>query len=87
MECKPYSTFANSIITRKGRRGAEELSLSPMELRRIHGFLFKGVLSHAGQYRTYNITKQQWILDGDTIGYGSAGSLSDLLTYDLIVKI
>ena len=57
-------------------------SFSPMELSRIHGFLFKGVFSHAGQYRTYNITKKQWILDGDTIGYGSADSLSELLTYD-----
>ncbi len=57
-------------------------SFSPMELSRIHGFLFKGILSHAGQYRTYNITKNQWILDGDTIGYGSADSLSELLTYD-----
>ena len=57
-------------------------SFSPMELLRIHGFLFNGVLSHAGQYRTYNITKKQWILDGDTIGYGSADSLSELLTYD-----
>ena len=57
-------------------------SFSPMELSRIHGFLFKSVLPHAGQYRTYNITKNQWILDGDTIGYGSADSLSELLTYD-----
>lgn len=57
-------------------------TFSPMGLIRIHGFLFKGVLSHAGQFRTYNITKQQWILDGDTIGYGSAGSLSELLAYD-----
>lgn len=57
-------------------------SFSPMELSRIHSFLFKGILSHAGQYRTYNITKNQWILDGNTIGYGSADSLSELLTYD-----
>lgn len=57
-------------------------TFSPMELLRIHGFLFKGVLPQAGQFRTYNITKNQWILDGDTIGYGSAGSLLDLLTYD-----
>lgn len=34
-------------------------TFSPMELSRIHGFLFKGVLPHAGQYRTYNITKNQ----------------------------
>lgn len=57
-------------------------TFSPMELSRIHGFLFKGVLPHAGQFRTYNITKNQWILDGDTISYGSAGSLSELLSYD-----
>lgn len=57
-------------------------NFSPMELLRIHGFLFKGVLPHAGQFRTYNITKNQWILDGDTISYGSAGSLSELLNYD-----
>ncbi len=57
-------------------------TFSPMELSRIHGFLFKNILSHAGQLRTYNITKNQWILDGDTISYGSAGSLSELLNYD-----
>lgn len=57
-------------------------TFSPMELSRIHGFLFKGVLPHAGQFRTYNITKNQWILDGDTISYGSADSLSELLNYD-----
>ncbi len=57
-------------------------TFSPMELSRIHGFLFKGILPHAGQFRTYNITKNQWILDGDTISYGSAGSLSELLNYD-----
>ncbi len=57
-------------------------TLSPMELSRIHSFLFKGVLPHAGQFRTYNITKNQWILDGESISYGSAGSLSELLTYD-----
>lgn len=57
-------------------------TFSPMELSRIHGFLFKGILPHAGQLRTYNITKNQWILDGDTVSYGSAGSLSELLNYD-----
>lgn len=57
-------------------------TFSPMELCRIHGFLFKGVLPHAGQFRTYNITKNQWILEGETIVYGSADSLSELLNYD-----
>lgn len=57
-------------------------TFSPMELSRIHGFLFKGVLPHAGRLRTYNITKNQWIFDGKTVSYGSAGSLSELLNYD-----
>ena len=57
-------------------------TFSPAELSRIHGFLFKGVLAHAGQFRTYNITKNQWILDGESIEYGSAGSLSELLAFD-----
>ncbi|MCI9054351.1 MAG: HTH domain-containing protein [Muribaculaceae bacterium] len=75
-EADQVSNRINLLLAEKA------FTFSPMELTRIHGFLFKGVLSHAGQFRTYNITKQQWILDGDTIGYGSAGSLSDLLAYD-----
>lgn len=75
-EADQVSNRINLLLAEKA------FSFSPMELSRIHGFLFKGVLSNAGQYRTYNITKNQWILDGDTIGYGSADSLSELLTYD-----
>ena len=50
-------------------------TFSPMELSRIHSFLFKGVLPHARQFRIYNITRNQWILDGDTISYGVTVSL------------
>lgn len=62
--------------------GEKAFTFSPMELSRIHGFLFKDILPHAEQYRTYNITKNQWILDSDTISYGSAGALPELLNYD-----
>ncbi len=57
-------------------------TFSPIELSHIHGFLFKGILSNAGQFHTYNITKNQWILDGESIEYGSTGSLMKLLTFD-----
>ena len=43
----------NILLTEKA------FTFSPMELSRIHGFLFNGVLPHAGQFRTYNITKNQ----------------------------
>lgn len=57
-------------------------TFSPAELTRIHRFLFTGVLPKAGCYRDYNISKNQWILDGESIEYGSAGSLTELLTFD-----
>jgi len=62
--------------------GEKAFTFSPMELSRIHGFLFKGILPNAGLFRTYTITKNQWILDGDTIEYGSPGTLMELLTFD-----
>lgn len=49
----------------------------------IHRRLFKGIYSHAGQIRGYNITKKEWVLDGATILYGSASQLRETLEYDL----
>ena len=55
---------------------------SPVELRTIHKRLFTGVFSHAGEFRTYNITKKEWILNGDTVTYSSYDSIKDTLDYD-----
>lgn len=66
----------NLLLTEKA------FTFSLMELSRIHKFLFKGIIKNAGQFRTYNITKNQWILDGETVSYGSAGSLFETLSYD-----
>lgn len=57
-------------------------TFSPLQLCHIHKSLFKDILPNAGQFRTYNITKKQWILDGDTIYYANADSISNLLVYD-----
>lgn len=83
-EADANGTFeADTVSERINMLLAEKaFTFSVAELTRIHGFLFKGVLSHAGRYRDYNITKNQWILDGETVEYGSAGSLSDLLAFD-----
>ena len=32
--------------------------------------------------RDYNITKKEWVLDGDTVIYGSALDLKETLDYD-----
>lgn len=55
---------------------------SPAELQSIHKRLFTGVFSHAGEFRTYNITKKEWILNGDTVTYSSYDSIKDTLDYD-----
>ena len=36
----------------------------------------------AGQFRTYNITKNEWVLGGDTVVYSSWESIRNTLDYD-----
>lgn len=55
---------------------------SPAQYISIHKELFKGIYSHAGEIRDYNITKKEWILDGDTVSYGHALDLREALEYD-----
>jgi len=55
---------------------------SPAQYISIHKELFDGIYSHAGKMREYNITKKEWVLDGDTVSYGSAYNLKETLEYD-----
>ena len=55
---------------------------SPAQYISIHRELFKGIYSHAGKIRDYNITKKEWVLDGDTVSYGHALDLKETLEYD-----
>ncbi len=59
---------------------------SPIEFTTIHKRLFEGIYSHAGKIRDYNITKDEWVLDGDTIMYGNAFNLRETLEYDFSVE-
>lgn len=57
-------------------------TLSPAEYIAIHQRLFEGVYAHAGQIRGYNITKEEWVLGGDTVLYASFGVIKNALDYD-----
>ncbi len=57
-------------------------SFTPNEYISIHRKLFTGIYNHAGKLRDYNITKKEWVLDGDTVIYGSASELFATLEYD-----
>jgi len=60
----------------------QTFTFSPAEYLTIHRRLFQGLYKHAGKIRDYNITKQEWILNGETVLYGSAESLKATLEYD-----
>ncbi|MDL2256638.1 winged helix-turn-helix transcriptional regulator [Bacteroidales bacterium OttesenSCG-928-I14] len=60
-------------------------TLSPAELLSIHKRLFTGVENirvKVGQIRDYNITKNEWVLNGKTVYYASADTISATLDYD-----
>ncbi len=60
----------------------ETFVFSPAEYLSIHRRLFKDIYPNAGKIRDYNITKKEWVLDGESVLYGSASSLKDTLEYD-----
>lgn len=62
--------------------GEKTFQFSPAEWKSIHRRLFNGVFDHAGEYRSYNITKSEWVLNGDTVVYASYDSINDTLDYD-----
>lgn len=54
----------------------------PEEYSRLHKRLFHGIYPHAGQYRTKNILKKEWVLDGESVIYAPAQLLKETLEYD-----
>ena len=61
----------------------KSFSLAPYEMLNIHRRIFEGVFKHAGEIRTYDITKKEWVLKGDTITYGRAEDIMMALKYDI----
>lgn len=57
-------------------------SFSPNEYISIHRKIFNGIYKHAGKIRDYNITKKEWVLDDETVIYGTASELRATLEYD-----
>jgi len=60
-------------------------TFSPAELLSIHKRLFTGVENirvKVGKVRDYNITKSEWVLNGNTVFYASADTINTTLDYD-----
>ena len=76
-EADTVSARIPDLLSEKG------FTFSPAQYLADHKRLFEGIYKHAGQFRDYNITKAEWVLDGDTVTYGGWTQLRETLAYDL----
>ncbi len=74
---------ADKVSTRIAQVLSEKaFSFSPSFLIAIHKRLFDRILKHAGEIRKYNISKKEWVLNGDSVMYGASYELRMALDYD-----
>ncbi len=62
---------------------AEALDFSAKGYIALHRRIFDGVFKHAGKRRDYNITKKEWVLDGDIVYYLNWEDLRQALDFDI----
>lgn len=49
----------------------------------VHRRVFEGVMKHAGEFRKYDITKKEWVLEGDTVLYLNWEDLRRAIDYEI----
>lgn len=49
----------------------------------VHRRVFEGAMKHAGEFRTYDITKKEWVLEGDTVLYLNWEDIHRAIDHDL----
>ncbi len=82
---KSRTDEADIVAARVSQILAEKtFSFSPVEYIAIHRRLFEGIYKFAGEIRDYNISKNEWVLNGETVYYASAQSIRDTLDYDFL---
>ena len=80
MEADVTSMRISQILAMDG------FNLSPVTLLNYHKFIFSGIREFhypVGKFRTQNITKEEAVLNGDTVRYTDYPFLKDTLAYDL----
>ena len=75
-EADKVSTRITEILFEKS------FSFTPDYLILIHKRLFEGLYKFAGRLRDYDITKKEWVLDGNTVLYSNHELIRQTLDYD-----
>lgn len=60
----------------------KSFGFSPITLSNIHRYLFKDIYDFAGNYRDYNISKKEPILNGETVKYVNYQDIESYFEYD-----
>ncbi|MGL5749726.1 MAG: Fic family protein [Paraclostridium sp.] len=81
MECDLVSTRIAKLLEDRA------FVFSPIQLKSIHRKLFSELLlderdNSIGEYRKYNISKKEPVLNGDTVIYGEYSTIDEFLKYD-----
>ncbi|MDR1689953.1 MAG: Fic family protein [Clostridiales bacterium] len=66
-----------------GILSSKAFKLSPAALMIIHKRLFDGIYEFAGTVRTYNISKAEWVLGGNSVTYDDFRTLTQSIEYDI----
>ncbi len=84
-----YSEMECDIVSTRIAKLLEDRTFvfSPIQLKSIHRKLFSELLlderdNTIGEYRKYNISKKEPILNGDTVIYGEYSTIDEFLKYD-----
>ena len=75
-ECDVVSNRITELLNNEG------LAINPGSLKAIHKYLFKDIYENAGEYRTYNISKEEPVLNNRTVKYANYFQIEDMLEYD-----
>lgn len=81
MECDLVSTRIAKLLEDRA------FVFSPIQLKSIHRKLFSELMlderdNSIGEYRKYNISKKEPVLNGDTVIYGEYTTIDEFLKYD-----
>ncbi|MBO4286362.1 MAG: Fic family protein [Bacilli bacterium] len=90
-ENKPSSSDrseeADKVSIRIGQLISEDsFTFTIGQLLSIHRTLFEGILRRPGELRTYNFTKEEWVLEGESVIYGDYRDLWLTIQYDFDVE-
>ena len=91
--------YASEANRNKIEEGDEEADKASANIKRIlstrtlafntngyiatHRRIFEGIFKHAGELRTYDIARKEWVLRGDTVNYLNWEDLRRAIEYDI----